>query len=95
LSQPSKIEASAARYSQRASKIRAKAMGLRPLETKKKNYPTQVEVDKYLKLVSSLDNERKSIGKTLQTQRDRIHGHFSGRHNSVSGVGRSGGNNHH
>lgn len=42
-------------------------MGLRPLETKKKNYPTQVEVDKYLNLVASLENSRNSIGKTLQT----------------------------
>lgn len=89
LSKPSKHETGVDRYSQRASRIRAKAMGLRPLETKRKNYPTQVEVDKYLKLVASIENQKNSIGKSLHTQRDRIIGHYSGRRHSVSAVARS------
>ena len=50
------LDAKNMRYSEKATKIREKAMGLRPVDIIKKNYPTQIEVDKYLNLVSSLEN---------------------------------------
>lgn len=40
-------------------------MNLRPLDIKKKNYPTQVEVNEYKKNLVNLEQSRKSISNTL------------------------------
>jgi CRP-like cAMP-binding protein len=60
------------RYSKKGDKIRQMAMSLKPIELKKRDYPTQQEVEKYTKVVNSIDVKRSEISYALQTISDKL-----------------------